>query len=360
MKQLPHRLIDLPHLAMKVYNEHMTNKMTLIAASGIVSVLIIGALVIHQDVSKAFASTGFPKNERIGVWDWAAPDTTSSSEKQQVAAALKARGITEVYVDITSYNDDSELSDPIARKTKITEFTNALRETARYLHADGIAVHALAGNSHWANPDYSYIPLKLLDFVAAYNQAASDEEKLAGMQFDIEFYNDKDFKYAPLAYTQQFLNLTQMLANERSLRFENDSQFTLGFAISAAMDGSDPSYIPNVPQGDAAAKPPLSILLDQLKGGFPAYMAVMAYRNKANKTIERVQTEMEMASNYSNIKVLVGEETTKVSPKSLTFYSQSLTDLQQMTASVQATFSANYALGGYAINDQDGFLKLKD
>jgi len=340
----------------------MTKKVIVVASSIIaISTLVAGILALaHQDNGNALTEGSLPKNERLGVWDWTAPDTISSSKKREIAATLKARGVTEVYIDITSYLDDDELPDTLARMAKTSAFTTALRETVRDLHSEGIAAHALAGDTHWADPDYTYIPLKLLAYVADYNKTTTSDEKLVGMQFDIEFYNDKGFKDTQLAYTQQFLNLTQSLVDERGKRFADDPLFDLGFAISAAMDGSDTSYIPNI-NYNGTMQPPLSVLFHQLQGGnLPAYVAVMAYRNTANATVERVQTEMEMAKKFPNVKVLVGEETTNVAPKSLTFYGQSLTDLRQMTSSIQSTFADNPALGGYAINDQEGFLKLKD
>jgi len=344
------------------YNEYMTKK-TVVVASGIVAIgtLVASILaIVRQDSGDALTQGSLPKNERLGVWDWTAPDTISSSKKREIAAALKARGVTEVYIDITSYIDDDELPDASVRTAKTSAFTTALRETVRDLHSEGIAAHALAGGTHWADPDHAYIPLKLLAYVADYNKTAMSDEKLAGMQFDIEFYNDKGFKEAPLAYTQQFLDLTQSLVDERGKRFTDDPLFDLGFAISAAMDGSDTNYIPNI-NYNGTKQPPLSVLFHQLQGGnLPAYVAVMAYRNTAGATVERVQTEMEMAKKVPNIKVLIGEETTNVAPKSLTFYGRPLADLRQMTSSVQSTFADNPALGGYAINDQEGFLKLKD
>lgn len=341
------------------YNRYMAKKHVAFI-SGLVVIgifLIAGIIVSHNHDGNALPLDTFPKGVRIGVWSWTAPDTVSLKIKQQNAQALKRQGVTEVYIDISNYNDYDELTGT-NRQVKTAAFTATLRDEVRVFRSVGITPHALAGNVHWSDPDYSYIPLKLLNYVARYNQATTPDEQLAGMQFDIEFYNDKHFRSDYVANTNRFLFLTQQIITEYTQQFANYSKFALGFAISAAMDGTDTAYIPNVTDGNKV-RSPLQILLTQLHDLPQAYLAVMTYRNTAAEAIARTQDEMN-AADTTNVKILIGEETTNVTPSSLTFYGHSKHELKQMTNKLQQAFRTSPALGGYAINDEAGFLQLKD
>jgi hypothetical protein len=342
----------------------MFKKTVALGAIMAVVAVAITATIVSRNMSQtaAIEPSGFPAGKTIGVWSWQAPDTTTLATKQQDAKVLKQQGVTEVYIDISGYNDYDELPSGSDRTAKIQTFTRGLHDEVSALSAVGIKAQALAGDTRWANPDYQYIPLKLLAFAQNYNAAASPTQRLTGMQFDIEFYSAHDFTDAATQNTLDYLSLTKQLIQKRSQLFSGDPSFALGFAVPDSLDGSNAPYMPNVSLNGAKKQPPLPYLLSQLKGSTNAYIVVMAYRNHTDGTdgtIARAQTEMTEAQ-AMGIKMLVGEETTNIAPAKLTFYSKNKSALKQSTLNINTAFGGNSSFGGFAINDQQGYLALKD
>lgn len=333
------------------------------AIMAVVAVAITTTIVsMSMRQSSAIAPSGFPAGKTVGLWNWQAPDTSSTATKRQDAQTLKRLGITEVYIDISEYNDYDELPTGSSRTAKIRAFTQGLHAEVAALSSVGIKAQALAGDTRWGNPDYQYVPLKLLTFVHDYNAAASPAQRLAGMQFDIEFYSADDFTDAATQNTLDYLSLTKQLIRKRSALFAANPSFALGFTVPDWLDGSNAGYMPNVSLDGAKKQPPLHYLLSQLQNSSNAYIVVMAYRNHtdgSDGTIARAQTEMAQAQT-AGVTMLVGEETTDTTPTKLTFYGWTKTALKQSTLHINAAFGDNSTFAGFAIDDQRGYLSLRD
>jgi hypothetical protein len=303
----------------------------------------------------------FPKGYTVGMWNWTAPDQATQIQKEQDAKKLKEQGITEVYIDISSYIDYDESTAP-DRQAKIDSFTNALRQQVRALSAQGIKTQALVGNVKWSNPDYVYIPQKLMKYVSQYNASSASNEKLQGMQFDIEFYSADDFTDDPEQNTRDYLSMVKQLVIMKNINFANDANFALGFAAADWLDGTNAHYIPNISLDGGPKLTPFEQLAVQLKGVSGAYIAVMAYRNHtdgSDGTIARASSEVKIGQK-AGVRILVGEEAGKVDPAKLTFYGRSKNDLKQSTIDVQKAFSSYSMFGGFGINDQKSYFALKD
>lgn len=334
---------------------------------GLVAIVIIvlaaGIYMYTRPAAKTNAQEQltFPKGYTVGVWNWTAPDQATLAQKEQDAKRLKGQGITEVYVDISSYIDYDESTAP-DRQTKIDGFTNALKQQVRALSAQGIKTQALVGNIKWSNPDYVYIPQKLMQYVVQYNASSTGDEKLQGMQFDIEFYSADDFTDDPEQNTRDYLSMVRQLVILKNSNFANDAKFALGFATADWLDGTNTHYIPNLSIDGGPKLTPFEQLATQLKGVSGAYIAVMSYRNHTDGpdgTIARASSEVK-TSQKAGVRVLVGEEAGKVSPAKLTFYGRSKNDLKQSTIDVQKAFSSYSMFGGFGINDQKSYFALKD
>lgn len=332
----------------------------------LVVVMIIAAAGVYMytrptSKTNAQGQLTFPKGYTVGIWNWTAPDQATQAQKDQDAKQLKDQGITEVYVDISSYidYDESTASD---RQAKIDSFTTALKQQVRALSAQGIKTQALVGNVKWSNPDYVYIPQKLMKYVAQYNAASAANEKIQGMQFDIEFYSADDFTDDPEQNTRDYLSMVKQLVILKSLNFTNDTNFALGFAAADWLDGTNAHYIPNLSLDGGPKLTPFEQLTAQLKGVSGTYIAVMSYRNHTDGpdgTIARASSEVKMGQK-AGVRILVGEEAGKVDPVKLTFYGRSKNDLKQSTIDVQKAFGSYSMFGGFGINDQKSYFALKD
>jgi hypothetical protein len=328
----------------------------------VAAAIILG--IVLRTKHEAFTNSAqihFPAGTKVGVWDWQQPDRATAAQDAQAALSLKQQGVTEVYIDISAYNDYDELTTP-DRPSKLSAFTVGLRTEVAALHRQGISAQALAGSTRWGDPDLAYIPSKLLDYAHTYNASAASDEQLAGIQFDIEFYSDPHFSDNAAENTRNYLSLTQQLIAQRAQLF-GASHFLLGFTAVDWLDGRNASFVPNISIANGPTEPPLQQLLDQLKGQHDTYIALMAYRNHADGsdgTIERAQSDMDMIQNVGGgkVKVLLGQETTKVSPGKLSFYGMSKQDVSTSAARLQEAFGTYSSFAGFTINDEQGYLAL--
>jgi len=330
--------------------------------------VVAGVVVVATDNSdtaiQAAAHAQFSPSMRVGVWNWTQPDFTDTAQDDKNAAVLKDQGVNEVYIDISAYNDYDELTTS-NRRAKIDGFSHALMAEVAALHKQGISAQALVGNNHWSDPDAAYIPLKLINYVHSYNASASTDEQLGGIQFDIEFYNDKEFTDNQTQNTSNYLTLVKQLVALRSQLFGGDSHFALGFAVPDVLNGRDKSFVPDVAFNGLAAQPPLPSMVSMLKDIPNSYIALMTYRNHAtgdDGTINLVASSLKTIEEVGagKVSVLVSEETTKQSPAKISYYGSTKTVLHNDVGQIEQTYKDNPAFSGVAIEDQDGFLALKD
>ncbi len=335
---------------------------------GVAAVLaLVGGITMavteNNTPPKAASITSFPTNLRVGVWNWTQPDLTTDIQDSDAAVALKAQGVTEVYIDISSYNDYDELPSP-DRQAKVDGFNHALAAEVAALREQGISAHALVGNKHWSDPDVAYIPLKLLNYVHSYNASVPSSEQLNGIQFDIEFYNDKEFKDDRAQNTTNYLALVRQLVTLRTQLF-GDSDFALGFAVPSVLNGQATTTVPNVPFDGVAAQPPLTHIVSMLKDVPASYVALMVYRNHATGdggTIDVAAPSVKIIQDTGagKVAVLIGEETTKQTPVTITYFGGTKATLHAAVTQIRQAYQHTPAFDGIAINDQQGFLDLKD
>jgi hypothetical protein len=333
----------------------MTNKILL----GILAAAAVGAAALGTYNLMAPASPAtFPKGYAIGIWQWQAPTAESPDQMATDADTLKAQGITDVYIDISSYIDADEQRDPQQRQQKTAAFTQSLQQEASTLSARGLKAHALAGNTRWSDPDYWYVPHKLLDYLKSYNGSAKPDQQLSGIQFDIEFYNDKHFNDDPQRHIADYLTLANDLIMQHKQLFTGSNQdVSLGFVVPSWFDGSNPD-MPKL------SKPITFQLIDQLKQVPSSTIALMAYRRQVqggDGTAGKAAPTLAYAkTNNSSVKILIGQETTDVKPAKITFFGGTKDELKQAVTELQTTFTDNTNLAGFAFNDQEGFIKLRD
>jgi len=333
----------------------MTKRIAILAGS--ISLVILAAAIITVVCLAANSSPSFPKGYDVGVWEWRAPDQETKSQQQADALALRQEGVTNVYIDISSYNDHDEIADHALRARQTAAFVQSLRQEVSILRSYGIRASALAGNERWANPDYWYVPLKLLHFVDTYNQSAPADARLAGLQFDIEFYSAADFVDNPAASVANYQSLVGQLIGQYQTSYKATAGPSLGFIIPSWFDGSN-AAIPKTP------KPLAFWLADQLRPLHGSALAVMAYRTQtggSDGTIAKMQPVLDYIQQAkSPVRVFIGQETTNVQPAKITFYASNKKAVKQAVTQLQSTFSANKNLAGFIFNDEDGFLRLKD
>lgn len=124
-----------------------------------------------------------------GTWIWDTP--TAITHQEEILSFSKEQGVTNIYLHVT--------------REKVMP-----RDYARFIGAAsqlGIQVEALAGDPLWGWREKRHHIQDVLDWVASYNLNVAEEERFAGIHWDIEPYLLPEWK------TDQDRLLEEWLAN---------------------------------------------------------------------------------------------------------------------------------------------------
>lgn len=299
-----------------------------------------------------------PQVEHRGVWLWKSPTDLSDEDMRNIFSVLAEDKINTVYIDISGYIDAHENADPSIRSAKIQELQSNLKVFVRSASSYGISVQALAGQTTWGFTSHAYIPQVFVEFVNTYNLAATDNEKLKGLQFDIESYNDPSFKPDEKNGLIQYLAMV-----DATIQKYKDTQGTymLGFAIPYWFDNEN-GNIPEITSKKKTA-PVAYHLLDSLNGITAGYIVIMDYRNTTDGkdgSIAHAQNEVVYASKYApQTKIIIGQETTDVQPAKITFYGKDGQSLITALERISKSFDSYSAYYGVAIHDYYGYAAIR-
>lgn len=310
----------------------------------------------------------FQRDHVNAVWDWSNVLTKSDKDIKDVSDFMYLHQLNAVYLDVgqfkkfVSKNPQPLSASQIQEKMK---FESAIEHYVTELGKRSIRVYAAAGNTDWSQPEQQYIPIGILNFVHQYNEK-HPSARLAGMQFDIESYNQKGFSQGSTTTKSlvltDFLEMVDTLTSmkETYIRTNNDD-FELGFAIPYWFDNQN-GNIPSVAWHHKTG-PTLYHLLDRLNKSPGNNVVVMAYRNAArgnDGVISLSRTEAEYAQTVApNVRVIIGQEVTDVEPAKITYFGKSATELSSEVKFIDEAFQDIPQFRGIAINDLAGFMELE-
>ncbi|CAN5281393.1 hypothetical protein BH10PAT1_BH10PAT1_2550 [soil metagenome] len=296
-------------------------------------------------------NVNFDDGFTIGSWLWKSPDELSSQDVQELLSYSKKEKINTLYVDFTKYLDIIEDQNPELKQEKLLKFNQSvvllLSEAKKY----NISIEALAGNPKWASSDDSYLPPLLLNYVLNFNKN-NPTLQIDGLQFDIEYYNQKGYKDSKKDYNSDFLKLVKTLSENVKVYVDNSNKnFKLGFAIPYWFDSANADYI-------------LNPLFDILNLSKHSYVAVMAYRNYAEGeggTLNIISNELKYTNEKAqNVSIIVGQETNILDSKNTSFFGKTKQDLKKTANSIIESSKSYNSFKGIAIHDFYGFKNLKD
>lgn len=335
-------------------------------------ILITAALMLTSGAAIAWAMQKsardlplrqyFPHQYTNAVWDWSNPRNKTDAQLDELADYMYLHQLNAVYIDVGSYTSiqkaDISAQDKAAEQKTLEA---AIERYVTHLSKRNIKVYASAGDKTWSNPEEQSIPLAILDFANTYNQRHPNA-KIAGMEFDIESYNQDGFADGSnttkgLVLTDYLDMVSRLIKKQASYNLHSGKDFNLGFAIPYWYDNEN-GNIPEV-TWNGKTGPTLYHLLDALNMLPNTNVVVMAYRNAANGNdgvITHSRTEIDYAqAKAPNVKVLIGQEVNDVEPAKITYFDKSLTELSSQVSIVEDAFKDSGVLGGVAINDLAGF-----
>lgn len=339
------------------------------AILGACTILVAGAGIawsMHYGANKLPIRRYFSTEYTNAVWDWSSPLNRSSGELKELSNFMYLHQLNAVYVDVSVYVSIEQNKDTHRRTTDKQRFNEALKRYVLALQRRGIQVYAAAGDVHWSDPDKHHIPLSVLAFAQEYN-ADHPEAPLAGVQFDIESYNQTGFSEGS-ALVKSLVLVDYLVMVDKIVQANLDyidstqQELELGFAIPYWFDNQNDN-IPSVTWRDQTG-PTLFHLLDRLNDLPKSNVVVMSYRNAArgnDGVIAHSRTEIDYAgARAPRVKVIIGQEVTDVEPVKITYYGQSRTELSAQFKYVKDEFAPSGVFGGIAINDLMGYREMFD
>ena len=312
-------------------------------------------------LANVFSGNQKKNNLDIGAWVWKSPLEISDDTWREWLSFCKEEGIQSLYLDIGSVADIEELHDSSQRKEKEDAFTKRLQILVAQAAKEGVKVQGLAGNNTWADPAYYYIPEKIVGFVASYNQASPPESRLAGMQFDIEPYQQPAFENAGSRpkILQNFFRLLERLTD---LMKNNAPDVQFGIAVPYWLDGESDRAQPLSWNGHSQV--PVFHVMDIMARFSHAYMVILDYRDTAdgkNGSIEHASGELAYArAHTSNLRVLIGQETSYTKPASISFHGHPKADFKKALVALVRAFSDNPSFGGFAIHHLESYIQMRE
>jgi hypothetical protein len=279
---------------------------------------------------------------------------------------LRAQGFTTVYADFGEYIEAADQPGGDERDDNLARLGRHLRRFVAYASSLGFEVHAVGGAPNWIDEFHNYLGPGLVRLVADYNAGVSREERLRGVQVDIEPHADPAFSNVanqPTMLLAWLETLQSIVDTYREVR-EGDSnrRLRLGFAIPFWFDDEQGSPAP-VEFGDAAdPKPATFHLFDMLVDLSDAYVVVLSYRNFTggdDGSIAHARREFDYANADTipaQFGIVVGQEFTNVRPEKVTFWCRGRAAFRQAAAKITAELGIYPQFRGLSVNDLDAYL----
>ena len=308
----------------------------------------------------SLTNSSFSKDYSMAVWEWRSPDDFDNTGMIELVDHISKKGVDVVFLRIDKYIDIFESPYSTLRDEQLKQFENSLALFVSVAETEGIRVYGLAGHSTWSSESHRYIPQRLTTFVLEYNLRHPDNEKLAGIQFDIEPYTLAEYSPENAGrYLESFVVTVTDLVSIVDLSGQKD-YFDLGFTIPYWYDTI-------TPEGHAVTKENVQTsvfarISDTLAVLPSTHLAIMAYRNEAsgnNGSINLVGDEFAYLaqSGYSS-KIFIGQELSNITPASITFFSSKWRKFVLELNQIFSVYRRSTVFGGFVLNDMKTLNKL--
>jgi hypothetical protein len=302
-----------------------------------------------------------PDNTEVAVWMWQSPThyLANNGEIERIFTQLRNSGVNAVYIRIDDYIDIIETRAGTKRDADLSRFEADLQAFTKTASRYGMTVYALAGKDTWEQPELSYIPVQLVEYVIDYNRRAESNERLAGIQYDIESYSSSRFAIPEnqLQILNNFVKLVETIVT--TVRTEQPD-LVVGMALPYWLDNST-RVLPTISfnNKNQAALFHTIDLLNTIENG---QVVIMAYRNFAvgtNGALELVAEEIAYANQGSTTVVVALETLDYGEPSNATFFGKTLKTFVFEANKIDSQLDSNRSYGGIAIHHLDSFFLLK-
>jgi hypothetical protein len=325
----------------------------LVSAS--VLLVVLGA---HPAAATEGSPTGDPAGEGLAAFEWYRLSEVNENVSRERLWSLRGDGFATVYADLGEYLEEADEPESWSQRRKLRWLADDLRRFVARASRAGLAVHGVAGGPNWTAETHRYLGPKLLELVADYNAEAEPDERLQGVQFDIEPYVDPGFWDDVDTSLKDYLATIEGIVDtyEQVRGWPGNDGLSLGFAIPFWFDGT-----PEVPEVDFnGTRQAVAFHLIDLLGGLPeAYLVVMAYRNLTagpDGSIEFVRGEFEYANRAgAACGIVIGQEFTPVTPEKLSFWWTGRAAFRQAAEELVDAYGDLPQFRGISVDDMDAY-----
>lgn len=280
-------------------------------------------------LSLFFVLTGVASasENRKATWLW--HTELIVSEPNKILSFSKEQGVDLIYLQI----DTSQ---------KPAYYQSFIREA----HRAGVEVHALSGSPKWALRENRGKLLALTNWLLAYNQSVTEEEKFTGLHLDIEPYLLPEWKTGQKSVIQQWMENVEAYVDLA----RQDPGLEIGCDIPFWLDKY---FLPDAP--DMALSEWLIAQHDQV--------AIMSYRDRAegpNSISALVPQELGWADELGK-KIMLGVETKQSNEGNfVSFYEEGVQYLNQELSKLPALLADHPSFSGIAVHSYEHWKELKE
>jgi len=303
---------------------------------------IFGAQVEYQT---------FPSGMPLAAWLWVGPESMTDDEMELWLSKAQGWGITELYVNVGI----------LAEADQLNQFESKLKRFVEKAGVRGIEIQGLAGDPGWADSTDFFRPLRVVHQAAEYNQENPDS-KLAGIQFDVEFYNHPAYVQDREKWILGYLDLVKTVSDAAAdSAVIGGAEFKIGWAVPFWIDQSSVNLPEVTWRGTRATTLQHLVAASERKAG--TYLASMAYRNRAHGwggTIEVIRREMDYLEEIRpEMKIIIGQDTARGEGGKTTFWGKTDQELKREMTSVASSYQTYNVFGGMAIHSLESYAQLK-
>lgn len=283
--------------------------------------VLLAALLLCSLLVGPFAnaeSGSVSKARTTWLWHTALIQTDSS----ELLDFAKSHGVGILYLQIST-------------KVDLASYRSFIRQATEM----GIEIHALNGAPDWALETSRPKLDAFMTWIRDYQQSAAPEEKLAGIQVDIEPYLLPIWKTDYAALVNQWQNNINQLVAQAS---------DIGLPLSAAL----PFWLDNykVPDSEQTLSSWMISRFDSV--------TLMSYRDSAKAIYDTAKAEFAEGESL-NKKIYTGVET-KPSKEgnSITFYEEGIDVLSEQLVLLEQMGGSQSSFSGIAVHDLVGWMDL--
>lgn len=279
-----------------------------------------------------------------GTWLWSSPLFL----KEKIPATInniKLAQFNTVYLSVDDFL--------ILKNTDKENYLKQLHNFVRQAKDNDLVVDVVVGAPEWAEPRNRWQAYKFIDLLVEYNNKYPDA-KIRGLQYDIEPYLLTDYENNKEKVLTNFVEFVDIV----STRLERYPEISLTIVLPHFYDNKQ-GWTPliNYQQENLSVFDQVVRSLNKIERG---KIILMAYRNSfTGENGVKDISQVEFESTKGKTRIIIAQETKKVTPVYVTFWGLSQKDLFRQLNRIHNNYESFENFAGVAIHDFESFLELK-